>query len=164
MSARHSIDTPPPRPAAGRPGPLRRPPGGRPRYPWLARLALAVCLTIISVLAFAPLTADPGTGHDKLNHLLAFGVLAWLADLAFPGPGPDPWSGWGLAKWVGLLGYGLFIETVQFFLPYRDFSLWDLAADAAGLLGYVLGARLAAAARAGRTRPSISSARPSRGG
>jgi VanZ family protein len=35
-----------------------------------------------------------------------------------------------------LLGYGLAIEIIQYILPYRSFSLLDLAADAFGLLAY----------------------------
>ena len=34
---------------------------------------------------------------------------------------------------------GLLIELVQYFLPHRQFSLWDLAADMLGLLIYPLG-------------------------
>ena len=125
----------------------------------LTRLALASCLVGIAVLAFAPLASDPGTGNDKLNHLLAFGVLAALADRSFPGPGPG--QGWG--KWVSLMVYGLLIEGVQFFLPYREASGWDLLADGAGIGLYVVAARLVAMRRAGRTRPAMSSANPRRG-
>lgn len=125
----------------------------------LSRLALAICLTSIAVLAFAPLSTDPGTGNDKINHLLAFAVLAALVDGSFPGPGP----GRGWAKWAGLLGYGLLIEAVQFFLPFREASGWDLLADAAGIGLYVAGARLVAAVRAGRTRSAMSAARPRKG-
>ena len=125
----------------------------------LPRLALASCLVGIGVLAFAPLASDPGTGNDKLNHLLAFGVLAALADHSFPSPGPG--QGWG--KWASLLGYGLFIEVVQSFLPYREASGWDLLADGAGIGLYVVAVRLVARLRAGRTRPAMSSANPRRG-
>ncbi len=125
----------------------------------LPRLALASCLVGIAVLAFAPLTTDPGTGNDKLNHLLAFGVLAALADRSFPGPGPG--QGWG--KWVSLMAYGLLIEGVQSFLPYREASGWDLLVDGAGIGLYVVAARLVARLRAGRTRPAMSSANPRRG-
>ena len=126
----------------------------------LPRLALALCLTSIAVLAFAPLTIDPGTGNDKINHLLAFAVLAALADGSFPGPGP----GRGWAKWASLLGYGLLIEAVQFFLPFREASGWDLLANGAGIGLYVAGARLVAALRAGRTRSAMRAAKPRKGG
>ncbi|MBP6735340.1 MAG: VanZ family protein [Chromatiaceae bacterium] len=120
-----------------------------PGWRLIFRLGLWACLVIISFLAFAPLASDPGTGHDKANHILAFLVLAGLADLAYPGPAPG--RGWG--KWVSLLAYGLLIETVQRFLPYREFSGWDLVADGIGIWLYVAGARLAMSVRTGRTRP-----------
>ena len=120
-----------------------------PGWRLIFRLGLWACLAIISFLAFAPLASDPGTGHDKANHILAFLVLAGLADLAYPGSAPG--RGWG--KWVSLLAYGLFIETVQYFLPYREFSGWDLVADGIGIWLYVSGARLAMSVRTGRIRP-----------
>ena len=125
----------------------------------LARLALAGCLVGIAVLAFAPLASDPGTGNDKLNHLLAFGVLAALVDRSFPSP--EPGQGWG--KWASLLGYGLFIEAVQSFLPFREASGWDLLANGAGIGLYVVAARRVAMRRAGRTRPAMSAANPRKG-
>lgn len=117
------------------------------------RLALLAYLTIISVLAFAPLASTPGTGYDKVNHILAFFVLAGLADLAYP----VPTSGQGWARWASFLGFGFFIEAVQYFLPYREFSLLDLAADGLGIWLYAAGVRFAISAsaisaRAGRTR------------
>ena len=112
------------------------------------RLGLWACLGIIAFLAFAPLASDPGTGNDKANHVLAFLVLAGLADLAYPGPAP----GRGRGKWVSLLAYGLFIETAQYFLPYREFSGWDLVADGIGIWLYVAGVWLAMSVRAGRIR------------
>lgn len=99
------------------------------------RLALAACLLAIAFLAFAPPSQAPGTPFDKLNHVLAFAVLAWLADLAYPG------SGRARSRWTLLLAYGLAIEVIQGFLPYREFSLADLAADAAGILCYGIVAR-----------------------
>jgi VanZ family protein len=39
-------------------------------------------------------------------------------------------------KALPLFAYGLVIEIVQYHLPYREFSLWDLAADGLGLLIY----------------------------
>jgi hypothetical protein len=124
------------------------------------RFGLLAYLAIISFLAFAPLTSDPGTGNDKANHLLAFVVLAWLADCAYPGRSLN--RSWG--KWAAILGFGLFIEAVQFFLPYREFSGWDLAVDGGGVLLYVAGTWLVTSPRAGQTRLWIRSARPRRGG
>ncbi len=122
----------------------------------LFRLGLLGCLALVAFLAFAPLASAPLTGHDKANHIIAFAALAWLADGAYPGPAP----GRGWRKWLLLLGYGLFIEAAQHFLPYREFSGWDLVADGIGILLYVAGARLVTSSRAGKTRAWIRSARP----
>ncbi len=94
------------------------------------RLALGVCLLVIAYLAFAPADQVPGTPSDKLNHVLAFAVLAWLADKAYPGGHQAPY------RWLLLLGYGLLIEVVQGLIPYRELSLLDFAANAVGILLY----------------------------
>jgi VanZ family protein len=95
------------------------------------RLALAGCLIAITVLALIPPGHEPVGSADKVNHFAAFLVLAWLADHAYPGYSfrPEPW--------MALLGYGLLIEVLQAFLPYREASLGDLVADGAGLLAYL---------------------------
>ena len=92
------------------------------------RLLLGLALALIAGLATTEL---PGPliveVNDKLNHLAAFFALALLSDFAFRG------SGFGPAKFLPLLGYGLLLETLQHIIPYRDFSLLDLAADALGM-------------------------------
>ena len=99
------------------------------------RLALFVCVLAISYLAFAPPARLPDTTPgDKLSHGLAFAALAWLADMSYPG------RYLAMHRWTLLLGYGLFIELVQGFLPYRDLSLFDFVADAAGILCYSMAA------------------------
>jgi VanZ family protein len=70
--------------------------------------------------------------NDKIEHTAAFLFLAFLLDFA------RPHQPWGERKWLPLFAYGLLIEIVQYFIPYREFSLWDLAADALGLLVYPL--------------------------
>jgi VanZ family protein len=79
--------------------------------------------TAFDILSFA---------NDKLQHAAAFLFLAFLLDFAWPR------QAWGPPKWLSLLAYGLLIEIVQYFIPYREFSLWDLAADALGLAIYPL--------------------------
>ena len=67
----------------------------------------------------------PSAPSDKLNHLLAFIQLAIVTRLAWP----------ELSRiWIalGVMGFGLAIEVTQAQLPYRDFSLMDLAADGVG--------------------------------
>lgn len=68
----------------------------------------------------------PSSANDKVNHLLAFAELTILARLAWPQVRIA-------ALALVVLGFGLMIEAIQFLLPHRDFSLLDLAADAAGI-------------------------------
>ena len=96
------------------------------------RVALAVTLIITMYLATAqqaPSVID--NLNDKVNHVLAFYVLAFLADYSAPK------VRFNLSKGLTILGYGLLIEVVQYFLPYREFSLFDLAADGVGIAAYV---------------------------
>lgn len=97
----------------------------------LSRVALWVCVAVVAYLAFTPSADPPGTSWDKANHLLAFAVMAGLADIGWPARGQAAWR-WGL-----LLGYGLLIETVQLLLPLRHFSFLDLVADGLGVLLYM---------------------------
>jgi VanZ family protein len=97
------------------------------------RLALLAALVVIVHLATTPrMYPVLETIGDKANHLAAFFVLAFLADFSFPD------GRFSLSKILALLSYGLFIEVIQYFLPYRSFSLLDLAADGAGIAVYRL--------------------------
>ncbi len=95
------------------------------------RLLLTAALIVISFLATTsssvPVVEDI---NDKVEHGIAFYALALLADFSFPR------TDFGRAKALSLIVYGLGIETIQYFLPYRTFSLFDLGADAAGLFAY----------------------------
>ena len=97
------------------------------------RFALFVALIAIMHLATTsiqyPVVDD---FNDKVNHIMAFYTLALLLDFSYPK------SKFGLAKISVLLGYGLAIEIIQYFLPYRSASLFDLAADSVGLIVYWL--------------------------
>ena len=88
-------------------------------------------ILILSALAILYLATTnepypiPSAPSDKLNHLQAFLQLTIVTRLAWP----------ELSRiWIalGVMGFGLMIEATQAQLPYRDFSLFDLAADGAG--------------------------------
>ncbi|MDX1557703.1 MAG: VanZ family protein [Marinobacter sp.] len=87
---------------------------------------------IVSVLAIGFLaTTDnpypvPSSSNDKINHVIAFLELTILTRLAWP----ELRAVWFVPA---LLGFGLGIELIQANLPYREFSLADLAADGAGI-------------------------------
>jgi len=96
-----------------------------------SRLALAVAVTAISWLATTQRTLPELAGFsDKFNHVIAFVALGLLVDRSFPR------AGFGLAKVASLLAYGAGIEAVQYFLPWREASLPDILADAAGIALY----------------------------
>jgi VanZ family protein len=97
------------------------------------RVLLAMALLVISYLAFTPLqTPVVVEFNDKLSHIFAFVVLAFLVDFSWPQ------TSWNPFKYVPLFGYGLFIEIVQALIPNRIFSTWDMLADLLGLLIYPL--------------------------
>jgi VanZ family protein len=97
----------------------------------LAALMLAIC-----ILAFDPNPPEAlDTGWDKLNHGLAFAVLAPCAALALQGL---HWR-WPAAALLAL-AFGAFIELVQSQIPGRSGEWQDLLADAAGIaLGRLAG-------------------------
>lgn len=97
----------------------------------LFRLTLFATLIIITYLATTSINYPAIEDiNDKVGHALAFYVLALLADFSFPK------SRLNLPKAALLLGYGLCIEIVQSFLPGRLCSVYDLTADALGLVAY----------------------------
>ena len=91
----------------------------------LLRAVLYLCAGGLLLLAVLPLSAAVGAGSDKLNHFLAFLVLAIALRGAFP-----------TLRAIGAAGlcvaYGALIEIVQAFLTYRSAEWGDLAADTAG--------------------------------
>lgn len=98
------------------------------------RALFACAFVIVAVLAFIEMPQS-GLTHlsDKLQHAFAFYVLALLLDFA------TPRSEFGLRKFIVLMSYGVAIECVQYFLPWRESSVLDMVADAVGLLLYVAG-------------------------
>ena len=98
---------------------------------WLFRLALIVNLVAVSWLAFTGTRVEVATMFsDKINHLVAFLMLAYCLDRSFP-----RWSFARIKIWP-LLFYGLLIEIVQSHLAYRDFSMLDMLTDAGALIIY----------------------------
>ena len=71
------------------------------------------------------------TGWDVSNHILAFFVLAFGLDFAFPNRRLGIWS------ITVLLAYGVAIEFVQSFIPNRFPSVPDILADVAGVAIYL---------------------------
>ncbi|MBL8306050.1 MAG: VanZ family protein [Rubrivivax sp.] len=100
----------------------------RPR--WRALLALLAITATCFAFRPGPGVAPGFTGADKIEHLLAFGAMACTGALGFS-------TLWPVA--ASLLGYGVFIEVVQLWIPGREASVADVLADAAGIaLGFAL--------------------------
>jgi VanZ family protein len=99
----------------------------------LFRLAFVASVLVIATIAFLPNYDDLPeltSFSDILNHFAAFFVLSLFLERGF--------SPRVQVAFMLLFAYGLFIETVQHFLPSRCFDLLDLAVDMAGVAAYYL--------------------------
>lgn len=70
--------------------------------------------------------------NDKVIHVIVFFGFAVLIDLA---SSREPFWLW---KGLPLLSYGVGVEVMQYFTPFRSFSVLDMVADFAGILIYYL--------------------------
>lgn len=89
----------------------------------------ALVVSIAAILYLATTSASypiPAAANDKVNHIIAFIELTIVTRLAWPRLS---------AYWYvpALLGFGFGLEAVQASLPYRDFSMADVLADAFGI-------------------------------
>lgn len=92
------------------------------------RFGILFCglLAVITWLAVTPLHVpqlNPDWG-DKVNHAAAFSALFIVGYPAYRRV---------FILWAGLVAYGIFIEVLQSFLPFRFASAEDVAADIAGI-------------------------------
>lgn len=92
---------------------------------WRAALMISV-IAVIYLATTSQAYPVPAAANDKTNHFIAFMELTLLAFLAWPGARL-------LYVVPPMLVFGLLIELTQSFLPYREFSLMDVAADAVGV-------------------------------
>jgi VanZ family protein len=93
------------------------------------RILFALTLAAVTFLAFVPTyepLPDVVSVSDVLNHFAAFFTLYALHVPAYPAVSIRH-------RAAGLVFYGLFIETVQAFLPNRSASVGDLLVDAAAV-------------------------------
>lgn len=93
---------------------------------WRAALLISVAAILYLATTSEPYLV-PASSYDKVNHLIAFAELTVLSRLAWPGTHP-------IRLILLLIAFGLLIEIIQSQLPYRDFSLADVVADAVGVV------------------------------
>ncbi len=94
----------------------------------LAKTAFFVGLVAVIVLSLLPQETLPETGMwDKLNHALAYGVLAVVGGFGFKG-----WLSL-LMVGIGLVLLGAGLELAQSVIPDRDGSITDALANFVGI-------------------------------
>ena len=97
----------------------------------MKKLAFWICFIAINALALSPAPYLPPleifNWWDKAQHAIAFGTLAVLAVLAFPGVS-------NLRIGLLLIAHGVLIEVLQYFTGYRFGDWQDAVADGVGVL------------------------------
>ena len=105
------------------------------KFPALPRLTCARTVLLVVMFSTFIVAVLPNTKylfgaiplHGNPVHFLVFACLALLMDIAWPDTN-------FLVKLLLLCSFGLLIECVQYFLPYRLCSLKSVAFDAAGVI------------------------------
>ena len=104
-------------------------------------IAWALFILVMSVLP-TPDQGDVGSfPHiDKLAHIFLYAVLVFVAagDLKRSQYVQKSQSMAFIMIFFCILIYGIFIEMVQFLLPYRSFELMDIYANSIGSFGGLL--------------------------
>tara|TARA_R110002072_G_scaffold622_5_gene4815 strand:+ start:21439 stop:21819 length:381 start_codon:yes stop_codon:yes gene_type:complete len=96
-------------------------------WAWLFKVMFYASLLVGCYMAFTPVEGGiQAKFNDKLLHASGFFIMAFTSQLAHP-------KTRFMILFIGLSCFGLTIELVQAYLPYRSFSMWDLAADILGL-------------------------------
>ena len=134
-------------PAAGPPAPRLDPAAALLR--WAPAVLWAAVIFTLSSMSGLP--APPSGFTDKHAHVVTYGVLCALVvwGLTDRAPGRTTWSVSAVAAVLATL-YGVSDEWHQSFVPGRDVSVLDLAADASGAVVAAVGLRAWAIIRARR--------------
>jgi VanZ family protein len=101
-----------------------------------ALLAVALLFVLYEATEKQPLELLLCYRSDKLLHGMAFFLLSSLVDMAFPASRLLFW------KVLFLAVFGIFIELVQVYLPWRSAEVMDFIADCIGIALYLISALL----------------------
>ena len=98
------------------------------------RLISCLWFIMITILTLSPHVPIPDVtaGQDKLEHIAAFGILALFICRSFNPDAKYSPTDRVLTAILIITLYGALDETIQGFVPNRDASIWDLAADIFG--------------------------------
>ena len=92
-----------------------------------SRIILGISVLFVSILSVQEINIESINLNDKLLHLVCFAyltVIFWLSRII----NKEFWV------YAIVLGYGILIEIVQIYLPYRSFEFLDIFADFLGIL------------------------------
>ena len=81
-------------------------------------------------ITYLDITLIDNPYEDKIKHFIAFFTLSLLLNRA------SSTYNARIRNVTTLLLFGIFIEVVQSFIPYRDASVYDVTADLAGILSF----------------------------
>lgn len=102
------------------------------RYLWLNQSIFYLSLIVSCVVAFMPTEGTVQENmNDKLAHCGSFFILSLLLHLAYPKTRL-------LFIFVYMAMFGIGIEIVQAYLPYRSFEWLDWGADMLGIILYLV--------------------------
>ena len=93
-----------------------------------SRLVLVISIVLISILSVQEIEVQSSVNFsDKLLHFFCFLYLtfiSWLSRIIYK----ELWL------YVIVLAYGILIEIIQIYIPYRSFEFLDIFADFLGIL------------------------------
>ena len=96
----------------------------------LYQLMFVIAFLATLYLLFSVPSQNPsGLINDKVAHAVAFFCLTLLLSRGLP-------QYYGVKMLLAMCAFGLGTELVQYFLPWRTFSMADWLADIAGILCY----------------------------
>ena len=92
------------------------------------RIILSISIILVSILAVQDVDVESSINlSDKLIHFSCFfylTIIAWLSRIMHK----------EFSLYVIVLAYGILIEIVQIYIPYRSFEFLDIFADLTGIL------------------------------
>ena len=110
------------------------------KYNLLSKATLVFCLMSITILSVVPDSNDYGitslrlTRSGMILHIIAYFIVAFLWCLAFKLQSIKSVMRSGFI----IFAYSFILELIQLFLPTRTFNPIDIAANAAGIVFFII--------------------------
>ena len=93
-----------------------------------SRIVLGISIVLISILSIQEIEVESSIDlSDKFIHFSCFlylSIISWLSRIIYK----ELWL------YVIVLAYGILIEIVQIYIPYRSFEFLDIFADFLGIV------------------------------